>query len=58
VTCPRGRPVFLPSSTAPGGRATPASEPAGAPGATAPPPGQDGRGRGRGGPGGGHGSDG
>jgi hypothetical protein len=65
VTCPRGRPVFLPSSTAPGGHGTPAAQPAGAlstPAATPPPddPGQGGKGKGGGGKGGpgGHGSDG
>ena len=66
VTCPRGRPVFLTSSAAPGGGGTPAAQPAGArstlPAATPPPgdPGQGGKGGGgKGGPGGGgHGGDG
>jgi hypothetical protein len=53
VTCPRGRPVFLTSSTAPGGRGTPAAQPSAARTAT-PAPGDTGqRGKGRGGPGGG-----
>jgi len=61
VTCPHGRPVFLPSSAAPGGRATPAAPPAATPPAD---PGQGGKGGGKGsgqggpGGGGGHGSDG
>jgi hypothetical protein len=73
VTCPHGRPVFLTSSTAPGGngtpggRGTPASQPAGARTATpaaTPAPGDTGQrgkggGSGSGGPGGGgHGGDG
>jgi hypothetical protein len=67
VTCPHGRPVFLPSGAAPSSRATPAAPPA-AP-RSAPPPtatsspdpghGGQGSGGGRGGPGGsGHGRDG
>lgn len=68
VTCPHGRPVFLPSSAAPGGRTAPAAQPAGAhstPPPPTPPPddgGQGGGGKGSGGKGapggGGHGSDG
>jgi hypothetical protein len=63
VTCPHGRPVFLPSATAPGGPATSAAQPAGArstPPAATPPPDDPGQGgKGKGGPGGGgHGGDG
>jgi hypothetical protein len=68
VTCPRGRPVFLPSSFAPGGRTAPAAQPAGAhstppPATPSPDDGGQGGGKGssggKGGPGsGGHGGDG
>jgi hypothetical protein len=58
VTCPRGRPVFLPSRPPAPPSATPAAPPPAARSTAPADPGQGGKRKGTGGPGGGHGGDG